>query len=69
MHRPITANENTYPGLTVQADEISAFMYVQPLQTFILSLKNRESIIRFIPDDERSFTEWLNSYYIREYKV
>ncbi|NLR82897.1 hypothetical protein [Chitinophaga eiseniae] len=69
MNPTVTAIENTYPELPVKADEISAFRYVQPLQTFILSLKDKERIIRFEPDDIQSFIDWLNVHYIREYKA
>ncbi|NLR58821.1 hypothetical protein HGH93_11960 [Chitinophaga polysaccharea] len=69
MNLPVATDENTYPGLPVIANEISAFRYVQPLQTFILSLKDRERIIRFEPDEVQPFIDWLNTHYIREYKT
>ncbi|WP_298737429.1 hypothetical protein [uncultured Chitinophaga sp.] len=55
--------EDSYPGLKHKASELSAFAVA--IDTFIISLKNKE-LIRFIPDDPKRFRTWLTAHGIRD---
>lgn len=55
--------EDSYPGLKHKASELSAFAVA--IDTFIISLKNKE-LIRFVPDDSKRFRTWLTVHGIRD---
>jgi len=51
-----------YPGFPYTANQLSA--YLLSMDTFIISLSTNQ-VVTFVPQDSRSFKEWLQKNRIR----
>ena len=55
---------SAYPGLEHNVGALSAYIFSDVLDLFIISLKNGD-IIHFQPDDAAAFEQWLQEHRVR----
>lgn len=54
-----------YPGFRFAASELSAFIFVATVDTFVIALKDNR-IVRYMPEDNERFRQWLLDHKIRD---
>lgn len=54
---------NHFEGFPHAAEELSAYIY--SIDTFVLSLKDSEELVRFIAPQPQEFEQWLIQHNIR----
>lgn len=63
-HQPIYFEDFPYPST-----ELSAFLFSEVTQEFVIALRNSNSIVRYKTERIKAFTEWLHRYSVRDIMI